>query len=200
LQPNLPTAVATGAAIGSLRTLKKAKGTLVPLGCFFGNNIIDGIGRCRFETPPSQTPLYCPIRHSNIGMGNRDWALDGYPRIDRRVATIHHFPPATLDLTIPLAKRFWVYSCSLISAFALYFQFLPAQLLQACNHRRTQRSHILISAFALYFQFLPAQLLQACNHRRTQRSHILIITTRHQTTLHTTPHRFHQVQMRTITR
>jgi hypothetical protein len=58
----------------------------------------------------------------------------------------------------------------------------------------------IISAFALYFQFLPAQLLQACNHRRTQRSHILIITTRHQTTLHTTPHRFHQVQMRTITR
>ena len=57
-----------------------------------------------------------------------------------------------------------------------------------------------VSAFALYFQFLPAQLLQARNHRRTQRSHILIITTRHQTTLHTTPHRFHQVQMRTITR
>jgi len=57
-----------------------------------------------------------------------------------------------------------------------------------------------VSAFALYFQFLPAQLLQACNHRRTQRSHILIITTRHQTTLHTTPHRLHQVQMRTITR
>jgi hypothetical protein len=59
---------------------------------------------------------------------------------------------------------------------------------------------VVVSAFALYFQFLPAQLLQACNHRRTQRSHILIITTRHQTTLHTTPHRFHQVQMRTITR
>jgi len=114
LQPNLPTAVATGAAIGSLRTLKKAKGTLVLLGYFFRNNIIDGIGRCRFETPPSQTPLYCLIRHGGIRVWNRYWALNRYSPINGCVATIHHFPPATLDLAIPLAKRFWVYSCSLI--------------------------------------------------------------------------------------
>ena len=39
----------------------------------------------------------------------------------------------------------------------------------------------IISTFALYFQFLSTQLLQARNHRRPQRIHIPIITTRHQT-------------------
>jgi hypothetical protein len=114
LQPNLPTAVATGAAIGSLRTLKKAKGTLVLLGYFFGNNIIDGIGRCGFETPPSQTPLYCLIRHGGIRVWNRYRALDCYSPINGCVASIHHFPPTTLDLVVPTVERLGVNTCVLI--------------------------------------------------------------------------------------